>query len=125
MSTVHRPESPVKFAPIRDEPGPSRADLEWDQLCSRAAAEATADLPGAPLLPFADWIEAQAATIRRDGTAAARWLAGRLDGLAALARSLQADEPAVFDAREELQDFWRDEALRAAGAATARRERTD
>jgi hypothetical protein len=86
-----------------------------------ARASATAEPPGMPLLPFADWIETKAALIRLDGTDAARWLAAKLDGLAAMARRLQAQTPDQYDARLEIEDDARDARLRDEGYDAAMR----
>ena len=74
-----------------------------------------------PLLPFADWIETKAALIRLDGTDAARWLAAKLDDLAAMARRLQAQTPDQYDARLEIEDDARDARLRDEGYDAAMR----
>jgi hypothetical protein len=102
-----------------DHKGPSLADLEWEAMMSRASA--TAEPPGMPLLPFPDWIEVRASLIRLDGTDAARWLAARLDNLAAMARRLQAETPDQYDARLEIEDDARDARLRAEGYDAAMR----
>ena len=113
------PEAEELLDPFADDDGPSLADLEWDRLESRASA--TADPPTAPLLPFPDWIEVRAALIRLDGTDAARWLAAKLDELAAMARRLQAQTPDQYDARLEIEDDARDARLRAEGYDAAMR----
>src|SRR5512135_1448951 len=102
-----------------DHDGPSLADLEWEAMIARASA--TAEPPGMPLLPFADWIETKAALIRLDSTDAARWLAAKLDELAAMARWLQAETPDQYDARLEIEDDARDARLRAEGYDDAMR----
>ena len=113
------PEAEELLDPFGDHDGPSLADLEWDAMISRAAA--TAEPPGMPLLPFADWIETKAALIRLDGTDAARWLADKLDELAAMARRLQAETPDQYDARLEIEDDARDARLRDEGYEAAMR----
>jgi hypothetical protein len=122
---THLPNGPIPpeleelLDPFADDDGPSLADLEWDQLESRASA--TADPPTAPLLPFPDWIETKAALIRLDDTDAARWLAAKLDDLAAMARRLQAQTPDQYDDRLEIEDDARDARLRDEGYDAARR----
>jgi hypothetical protein len=64
----------------------------------------TAEPPGMPLLPVADWIETKATLIRLDGTDASRWLVAKLDELAAMARRLQAETPDQYDVRLEIED---------------------
>src|SRR5512142_3160026 len=113
------PELEELLDPFGDNDGPSLADLEWDMIRSREST--TADPPTAPLLPFPDWIEVRAALIRLDGTDAARWLAAKLDELAAMARRLQAQTPDQFDARLEIEDDARDARLRDEGYDAARR----
>jgi hypothetical protein len=113
------PELEELLDPFGDHDGPSLADLEWDAMISRAAA--TAEPPGMPLLPFPDWIETKAALIRLDGTDAARWLADKLDELAAMARRLQAETPDQYDARLEIEDDARDARLRDEGYDDAMR----
>src|SRR5512135_980450 len=85
------PEAEALLDPFGDHDGPCLADLEWDMLQARPTV--TADPPSLPLLPFADWIEVRASLIRLDDTDAARWLAAKLDELAAMARRLQAETP--------------------------------
>ena len=122
---THLPDGPIPpeleelLDPFGDHEGPSLADLEWEAMMSRESA--TADPPTAPLLPFADWIETKAALIRLDGTDAARWLAAKLDDLAAMARRLQAQTPDQYDARLEIEDDARDARLRDEGYDDARR----
>jgi hypothetical protein len=89
---------------VESEPGPSLADLEWDMLRSRETA--TADPPAEPTLPMAEWIAVQAAYFRSLGSNLGDWLARRIDALAEQARSLQAETPDQYDAREELMDRW-------------------
>ena len=116
---THLPDGPIPpeleelLDLFGDHEGPSLADLEWEAMIARASA--TAEQPGMPLLPFADWIETKAALIRLDGTDAARWLAAKLDDLAAMARRLQAETPDQYDARLEIEDEARDARLRAEG----------
>jgi hypothetical protein len=122
---THLPEGPIPpeleelLDPFGDHEGPSLADLEWGAMISRASA--TAEPPGMPLLPFPDWIETKAALIRFDGTDAARWLAGKLDELAAMARRLQAQTPDQYDDRLEIEDDARDARLRDEGYNAAMR----
>ncbi len=59
--------------------------------------------------------------IRLDGTDAARWLAAKLDDLAAMARRLQAQTPDQYDARLKIEDDARDARLRAEGYDAAMR----
>jgi hypothetical protein len=113
------PELEELLDPFGDHDGPSLADLEWEAMMSRASA--TAEPPGMPLLPFADWIETKAALIRLDSTDAARWLAAKLDELAAKARWLQAETPDQYDARLEIEDDARDARLRDEGYDAALR----
>jgi hypothetical protein len=113
------PELEEILDPFGDHDGPSLADLEWQAMMDRAAA--TPEPPGMPLLPFADWIETKAALIRLDGTDAARWLAAKLDELAAMARRLQAQTPDQYDARLEIEDDARDARLRDEGYDAAMR----
>jgi hypothetical protein len=113
------PELEELLDPFGDHDEPTLADLEWDMIRSRESA--TADLPTAPLLPFADWIEVRASLIRLDGTDAARWLAAKLDDLAAMARRLQAQTPDQYDDRLEIEDDARDARLRAEGYDDAMR----
>jgi hypothetical protein len=122
---THLPEGPIPpereelLDPFGDNEGPSLADLEWEAMISRASA--TTEPPGMPLLPFPDWIETKAALIRLDGTDAARWLAAKLDDLAAMARRLQAQTPDQYDDRLEIEDDARDARLRAEGYDDAMR----
>ena len=122
---THLPDGPIPpeleelLDPFGDHEGPSLADLEWDAMIARASA--TAEPPGMSLLPFPDWIETKAALIRLDGTDAARWLAAKLDDLAAMARRLQAQTPDQFDARLEIEDDARDARLRDEGYDDAMR----
>jgi hypothetical protein len=113
------PELEEILDPFGDHDGPSLADLEWDMLESRASS--TADPPTLPLLPFAEWIEVRASLIRLDHTDAARWLAAKLDDLAAMARRLHAETPDQYDARLEIEDDARDARLRAEGYDAAMR----
>jgi hypothetical protein len=113
------PELEELLDPFGDHDGPSLADLEWEAMIARASA--TTEPPGMPLLPFAAWIETKAALIRLDGTDAARWLAAKLDDLAAMARRLQAETPDQYDARLEIEDDARDARLRAEGYDDAMR----
>jgi hypothetical protein len=122
---THLPDGPIPpeleelLDPFGDHNGPSLADLEWEAMISRASA--TAEPPGMPLLPFADWIVTKASLIRLDGTDAARWLAAKLDELAAMARRLHAETPDQYDARLEIEDDARDARLRDEGYDAAMR----
>src|SRR5512135_2918759 len=113
------PELEELLDPFGDHDGPSLANLEWEAMMSRASA--TAEPPGMPLLPFPDWIEMKAALIRLDSTDAARWLAAKLDELAAMARRLQAQTPDQYDDRLEIEDDARDARLRDEGYDAAMR----
>jgi hypothetical protein len=68
-----------------------------------------------PARPFAEWIALHASAFRSHGTTAATWLAGRLDRLAATARSLRATCPDEFDAREEVMEAGLREVQRGIG----------
>lgn len=77
------------------------------------------DLPAPcePRLPFAEWVAAQAAWFRSQGTPAADWLAKEVDQLAKLAASVNALNPAQLEGRRAALDAGRDEDLRAEGFA--------
>lgn len=64
------------------------------------AVDASEPEPSEPLLPFADWIETQAAYFRSLGTEAAAWLAGKVDDLAADARFMGARGPESYEDRK-------------------------
>jgi len=56
-----------------------------------------------PALPaMADWIEAEARSVRSKGSPLAWWLAERIDELARECRHLRATTPDEFDARSEV-----------------------
>jgi hypothetical protein len=122
---THLPNGPIPpeleelLDPFGDHEGPSLADLEWEAMIARDSA--TAEPPSMPLLPFPDWIETKAALIRLDDTDAARWLADKIDELAAMARRLQAQTPDQYDDRLEIEDDARDARLRDEGYDAAMR----
>ena len=87
---------PPPFVPIAAAELPADDVLELDMLLAGDGA------PAEPRLPFPDWLDVEAQALRIRGGAAAVWLAGQVEQLAAQARSLQARTPDQFDARHEV-----------------------
>jgi hypothetical protein len=74
-----------------------------------------------PAPPLEDWLRQQAARYRSAwGGPHGPWLAGRLDGLADLARMLEAKTGDALDGREWVLERERDERLMARGEALSR-----
>ena len=82
-------------------------DPEWDgdaldDLLADLAAGPAA--PCEPRLPFPEWVAAQAAWFRSQGTPAADWVAGELEDLAAMARGFGSENPDQFDSRRRQRE---------------------
>lgn len=123
MSSIDRNSPTVYPKPWDDwsllEELPFEDDRAW---FAELLEECTGDAPepGSMILPFSEWIMTQAAYFRSEGTRAGSWLAGEIEVLGELARTMGAGNPDEFESRREVLERGRAEDLVEAGYTRGR-----
>ena len=104
------------FDEVKDDVAGPELDEPWSSINHSGH---DGDPPVEGLITFQEWIQIEADRIRRRGSSASLWLAGRLDELADLARQLSASCPEEFDARQLQLEEWTADELRSEGFHSA------